>query len=410
MATSRRPDPEIALAQTHARLLFCWELGANYGHLSNLALLQHDLQQEGCELVFAVSNLQVAREVLGPDARIVQAPVWPDFVHRGPRVIVTGYSDILSLAGFSEPAILAPVVDAWLTLFDLVKPDVVVIDHGPAAHLAARISGISAIAVGSGFTLPPLDYPTFPPLRSDLAPSIPEARLLSVARGILSGRGVTDLPETLPEVFRTDARLPIGLPELDPYRSFRRESFYAPAKGFAEPTPSSGRRLFVYLGRELPQLEARIQVIGDLDVPAVIHLRGGDPVLTQFLRMRGKTVLDRPADVRGLLASISHVLSQGGAMLASEALAAGRPHFTLPTQFESSLNTNLLVNAGYGRTLAAENADNDTFRQQLQRFLADDELATRTLSYAKLLAQRPLQTVTSALQSRLKTLLPVAGA
>ena len=79
------------------------------------------------------------------------------------------------------------------------------------ANVPANVQGgIKSIAVGSGFTLPPLDYPTFPPLRSDLSPSIPEARLLSVARTILSERGAADLPETLPEVFRTEARLPVG--------------------------------------------------------------------------------------------------------------------------------------------------------------------------------------------------------
>lgn len=391
--------------QRHARLLFCWELGANFGHLSNMALLQDELQREGFELIFAVSNLQVAREVLGPHARIVQAPVWPDFTQRGPRIIVTGYGDILSLAGFAEPAVLAPVVDAWSDLFALVEPAAVVIDHGPAAHLAARIANIPSIAVGSGFTLPPLEYATFPPLRSDLTPSIPEARLLKVAQDILSARGVAELPDSLPSVFRTDKRLPVGLPELDPYRSFRRESFYAPARGFANPTPAPVRSLFVYVGRELPQLAQRIQVIAELECPAIVYLRGGDPVLTEFLRMRGKTVLDRPGDIKTLLGSVSHVLSQGGAMLASEALAAGRPHFLLPMQYEASLNTNLLVSAGYGRTLAAADiGDISQFREQLQRFLGDDDLAARTQGYAKLLAQRPLQSVTTALLSALRAI------
>jgi UDP:flavonoid glycosyltransferase YjiC (YdhE family) len=398
MAASRRSDPEFALAQTHARLLFCWELGANYGHLSNLALLQHDLLEEGFELVFAVSNLQVAREVLGPDARIVQAPVWPDFVHRGSRVIVTGYSDILSLAGYAEPAILAPVVDAWRALFDLVKPDAVVIDHGPAAQLAVRIAGIAAIAVGSGFTLPPLDYPTFPPLRADLPPSIPEARLLHVAQNILRDRGVVNLPDSLPSVFRTDARLPIGLPELDPYRSFRRESFYAPAKGFAAPVAPLRTSLFAYLGSELPHISATIQAIGELDIPAIIYLRASTPAQVEYLRMRGKTILARPGDIGTILPRVSHVLSQGGAMLTSEALAAGRAQFLLTTHLESSLNARLLVGAGYGRTLAADSKEAALFGEHLRSFIADDELGVRTLRYAQLLAQRPLPSVADGLQ------------
>lgn len=384
-----------------ARLLFCWELGANFGHLSNIALLQQELEHEGYELYFAVPNLQVAREILGPDARILQSPIWPDFIHRGTRLIVTGYSDILTLAGFAEPGFLAAVMDAWAVLFDLVRPDAVIIDHGPAATLAARRGGIPATAIGSGFTLPPLGYLSFPPLRSDLAPAFPEARLLDLARNLLGAGGLAGLPDTLPALFGTQARLPIGLPELDPYRSFRREPFYAPAQGFADPVVPERRHLLAYIGRELPYLAERVQVLGELDIPVTVYLRGGDPVLTEFLRMRGKTVLERPGKIKGLLASASHVMSQGGAMLASEALAAGRPHFMLPTQFEAALNANLLVKAGYGRSLLGDTADIDMFRQQLQRFIFDDDLATNTLAYARLLTQRPLPNLGDGLRHAL---------
>jgi len=391
-----------------ARLLFCWELGANFGHLSNIALLQQELEREGYELYFAVPNLQVAREVLGQSARLLQAPTWPDFIYRGPRVIVTGFGDILTLTGFSEPRLLAPIVDAWCELFALVRPTSVIIDHGPAAHLAVRIARLPSIAVGTGFTLPPLDYPSFPALRADLATSLPETRLLRVAQDILAARSTDELPQTLPQVFRTDTRLPIGLPELDPYRSFRRETFYAPAKGFTEPSPARERRLFAYLGSELPHLSARMQVIGELDIPVTVYIRGGDPMIAEFLRLRGKTVLDRPADIRALLPSVSHVLSQGGAMLASEALAAGRPHFMLPMQFEASLNANLVANAGYGRSLPADSQDIEAFRDHLRRFIADEDLANRTEAYSKLLAQRPLPSVGNALLSTLSTLIPAS--
>ncbi len=391
----------------HARLLFCWELGANFGHLSNLARLQVDLQRSDVELYFAVSNLQVARELLGPEARLLQAPTWPDFVHRGPRSIVTGHADILSLAGLAEPNLLAPVVDGWRTLFDLVQPSAAIIDHGPAAHLAALVAKLPVIAIGSGFTLPPLDYPTFPPLRSDLVPSISEARLLSVAHEVLRARGAETLPDTLPAAFRSHTRLPVGLPELDPYRTFRRETFYAPAGGFAAPVAPPEKKLFVYLGREMPGLAALVQVIGELDTPAVVYLRGGDSALREFLLLRGKTVLDRPGDVHNILPAVSHVLSHGGAMLAAETLAAGRPHFTLPTHFETTLNARLLTGAGYGRSLSAEEVEPALFRSRLRLFLADEELGSQTLRYGQMLAQRPLPTVATGLQRALSNILAI---
>lgn len=230
-----------------SRLLFCWELGANFGHLAAISVLRQRLRGDGHELFFAVADLRAARELLGEDAAILQAPVWPRFTPRGSRNEVASFADVLGPLGFADPSILAPMVDGWIGLIRVVGPDVIIADHSPAAQLGARLARLPLITMGTGFTQPPLDYQAFPPLRADIAPALPEAILLSGANEVLARRGAAQLYGSLPDLFRADSRVVIGLPELDPYRSFRRELLCAPPGGYlapAEPEMTSACRTY----------------------------------------------------------------------------------------------------------------------------------------------------------------------
>lgn len=371
------------------KLLFCWELGANFGHLSNIAAIQPDLKAQGFDIRFAVADLKAASEILG-SAGLLQAPAWPHYTHRGSTVGTASFADVLTLIGFGQARHLSSVVDAWLALFDLVDPSVIIADHSPAAQIACRIAGHPLITMGTGFTMPPLDYPSLPPLRADIAPALPEAELLSVANSILVSHGAPAM-RRLTDLLRSDARILIGLPELDPYGSFRRETFSAPVGGFAPPSAiPAQRRLFVYLGAELPDLLAKVQILCDLPIPVEFYIRGVDRMLVEFITLRGKTIHDKPAEVRSVLRRTSHVMSQAGAMMTSEALAAGRPQFLLPSHFEGHLNSAFIVRGGFGRDFQPSNLDPRAFRRDVTMFLDDRDAGERTLNFARVLATRPL--------------------
>lgn len=376
-----------------ARLLFCWELGANFGHLAAIAAMRQGLRSDGHELIFAVADLRAARELLGDGAAILQAPVWPSFAPRGSRNEVASFADVLAPLGFAETSILSPMVDGWLGLIKAIGPDVMIADHSPAAQLGARLARVPIISMGTGFTQPPLDYPAFPPLRADIAPALPEATLLTAAQEVLARRGATQLPASLPSLFRADSRIVIGLPELDPYRPFRRESMCAPPGGYAVPaeTPDTARppHLFAYLGAELPGLEAKIQVLCDLPCPVEIYVRGGDRLLVEFARLRGKIAHAQPVNMREALGRATHVVSQGGAMLASETLAAGLPHLILPLHRETELNATLVLRAAAGRSVDPM-ASALQFKAGLQGFLADVDLEHRARDAGRVLSERPL--------------------
>lgn len=371
-------------------VLFCWELGANFGHLSAIAAIRDRLAAAGLDLTYAVTDLAAAADMLGADARLVQAPVWPRHNHSGSRIGAAGFSDVLVLAGVGDASKLGVMIDTWRRLFDLTSAELVVCDHSPAAQLAARLSGRKLVTMGTGFTMPPLDYPTFPPLRADLPTAVPEHVLRNTIERVLATRGMAHLPTTLPGLFQSDARLVIGLAELDPYRSFRREPVMAPPGGFPPPAPVAPKHVFAYLGSEMPRLESKVQALCNLRCPVEFYIRGADPVLLEFIRLRGKIAHPAPADMAQVLARASHVVTQGGAVTASMAVAAGRPQLMLPLHRETQMNAGLVSALGVGIEVL-RSPEPDHFATELARFLDDRELEDTARNLARVLAARPMQ-------------------
>jgi hypothetical protein len=373
-----------------ATILFGWELGANLGHLIPIARIAKQLDGSGHRCFYAVRNLAGARAVLGSGAPILQAPLWSSHQHFGAAAgVLASYADILTAVGFGDPVKLAAVADAWNGLIDLVRPDVIVVDHSPALLVAVHGTGTKIVTIGTGFTMPPLDYDHFPPLRGDLAPAIPEGRLFESVRDARAEIG-KKRPANLMDVFRSDHRVVFGLPELDPYQGFRREAMAAPPGGLppAQPWPRS-RRLFVYVGADVPNFHVLLQALATIDVALEVYLRGDADPAREFLRMRGATVHDTPPSLHEVLGSASHVLTQGGVGTIAAAYSAGRPQLLIATQEETKINLDLLKRANVGQGLTVSNDPSEVARD-IDRFLEDPNLPDNALEAANRIARRVL--------------------
>ena len=124
-----------------SRILYAWELGMGYGHVGSVLPLAMRLQERGHEIVFALRDLSHAERFLGRRGfALLQAPVWMGD-KRGPELPVS-YADMLANFGFPDRAGLTAMVRAWRGLYALVRPDLLMIDHGPTALLAARGTGL----------------------------------------------------------------------------------------------------------------------------------------------------------------------------------------------------------------------------------------------------------------------------
>ena len=141
-----------------ATLLFAWELGGDYGHLSRLLPVALELAKRGHTPVFAVRDLMGAEAILAPHhIRVFQAPLWLGQVTNLPEPI--SYAEMLMRFGFLNARALTGICRAWRHLVDAVKPDLLVLDHAPTALLATRGLALPRVNFGDGFCIPPTARP-----------------------------------------------------------------------------------------------------------------------------------------------------------------------------------------------------------------------------------------------------------
>src|SRR6187431_1555200 len=151
------------------RAIFCWEMGANYGHIAGFLPIYKELKRRGVDIWLIVrDNTHV--HLLGDEAitQCLQAPS-PRF-NPAPRDLHT-FADLLAQIGYINEQVLSHYVLDWCELILPLKPDWIISDHAPTAQLAARALGIPACLIGTGFILPPVKS-YFPPLFSEFAQSV----------------------------------------------------------------------------------------------------------------------------------------------------------------------------------------------------------------------------------------------
>lgn len=369
-----------------------------------LVRLARRLADTHTKCTIAVRDLTSAYIALeNSDLQFLQAPVWPLHNHLGNEDGQSGYLDVLTTMGFGDPAKLTPVLKAWNTLLDLVLPDAVIADHCPALISLLNARQIPVVAIGNGFTMPPVNYPAFPPIRADRAPLLPEDRLKNSLVESLASLGFP-APANLKSALTASQRLVFSFPELDPYRGWRQETLYLPLEELPPCVePPLETRFFVYLGGELSGLSHLVQCLAELPVTVEYYLRSVPATLTKFLKLRGIKVYDRPPDLSEVLPKVSHVLSQGGTGLCHAAMAAGRPHIIIPLHGESEMNFHTLSSMGIARRLQP-GLKSDDIKSALEQIIADHDLIFRAGQWGKHISARPQPDCIASLEDIVKKL------
>ena len=405
------------------RLLFAWEVGANLGHIMPLLRLALHVQRDGYDCVIAARDLgsaQIALSGAGAYAtapslghkgpRLVQSPVWPPHIHAGNEDGQAGYLDVLALLGFAETAKLMPMMRAWDSLLDMIQPDLVIADHAPALVPLLNARGTPSIAIGNGFTLPPLHPTPFPPLYAARAPIVPQARLFASLCQVLNTLGY-DAPNDWETAFSggispsNSQRLVVSFPELDPYYGIRKDQAFLPLDPLPDSiTPPLGKRVFAYLGAELPGLNALLQSLTQLDCAVECYVRGAPPNVYGFLEAQGVMVHRTPPDLAERLPLASHVVSQGGTGMAHSALAAGRPHGIFALHGESRLTAQALIEIGAGQVFPT-GRDTQVCSDMLLCFLDDHHMSQAAMNAGRMIHSRSQPSGVKAVEQALQRLL-----
>lgn len=366
-------------------ILIGWELGEGLGHVMRLAAFARALAAPDVRVVAALADLSDCARVTWPrDIVIVAAPQ--------PRKFPLGfahpssYAELLFGAGYNDLNQVAGLLTGWFNLLDLTQADVVLADHAPAAHLAARLLDIPVARVGTGFFAPP-PLPLTPTYRdwgeidTARAPAI-ERHVLSGINAALTASGGTPA-SSLSTALRPDAELIASWPEFDCYAHLRPpgSAVYignenVGTTGIAPQWPAlhpPRKRIVAYLKGDyaaLPGVLATLRATYDA-VAYVSGLRSED---RQRFAGDGLWLAEEPMDLSIAAEQCDALICHAGAGTAPQFLAAGKPVLLLPYSAEQRVNAARIAATGAGRyVLEADVRTN--FAELLEDFCATPQLS-----------------------------------
>ena len=388
------------------RVLFAWEMGAGLGHINRLLPLARALSENGCDVIFAlrvVEHAHLIRKDL-PHVRILQAPERQRVASGQPLPPAHTYADLLHRTGYAHPEELGRLVRTWIRMFEHLKPDLVVCDHSPTVVLAG--SGVvPVIHLGSGFATPPTRH-RFLVLNERAARGAKErqAEVLASIRAVQTSLGREPL-ENLTDLFASAAHhFACCLPELDPYRSARRE----PAIGTLAPLPLPTELptepfVFGYLAGDDARTASVVEGLIAANVAAGFYVRDGDvDGLKRLVSGTVVTLYDEPQRMPDAILRSTAVVHHAGLSTTEQALAAGRPQFLLPRYIEQELTAEAVARLGCGVNLGVHRGDRGAV---IARALKSGAYQAKARFVAERVAERCASDVKEAIVSRCMDLL-----
>jgi hypothetical protein len=330
------------------RVLYAWEMGAGLGHVAAFLPIASALRERHCEVVCAVRDTATAAPLLAKkQIPWLQAPYLSEAPSNSP---LQSYTDILLRHGFGDADRLLGHVGAWLSIFELYRPQVLVADHSPAALLAAKIAGLPTLLFGTGFCCPPASAPMLPMRPWEKPDRDALSRSEEIARGTMREVAKVvggDAPNSVGELVSAAETTVLGFPELDHYPERARVSPQArywgvigdAGVGQRPQWPAlPGRRLFVYVRPAYPHLDALFTALVELGLPSIVYCPGLDPARSAALSQQPHLhVAGAPLDLSIVFAEADAAVTNGSFSSSTGFLQAGKPVLVLPTQLEQFL-------------------------------------------------------------------------
>ncbi len=334
-----------------ARLLACWELGLGNGHINHLASAARGLGALGHESWLATRDVVTARVLADrPFAGVVQAPLWT-------RSLVSSmtysYGQVIADGGFADDDGLAELVRAWLTLFDLLGPAGIYVEHAPAALLAAHVARLPAAVIGTPFTCPVVTRPM-----PELVPWLPESAARRAGADATPDRVIRSVCRSfgapvlggVADLLATATPFLASWPELDPYGERTDSAFYGPLEGIgASALPdwpaARGPRIFVYVPFDRPIAVPIVEALAQRGWP-VVWVSTTLPTFDLPPSIHHEV---EPVDTAAALSDATLVIHRGGHGLCLDAIRAACPQILVPDRVEARTHALQVAARGLGR-------------------------------------------------------------
>jgi UDP:flavonoid glycosyltransferase YjiC (YdhE family) len=376
-----------------ARIIYAWELGSDYGHVGSFMPLAQKLRQHGHEVVFVIRELTNAEAIVAQHGfPVLQAPVWMAEVKGLPNPPLN-YTEIILRYGFLDKKSLSGLVRAWLGLFALLRPAMIIADHSPVALFAAHMQGIPRAMFGTGFCSPPHIHP-MPNMR--YWASVEQKRLessdayvLNVANGLLADMRSKAAPlQAVADLFRVEEDFLCTFSEMDHYPQRQGVRYWGPVfnidQGVALDWPQRAeKRVFAYLKPGYRDYENVLQALGESGQSVLVFSPGISRNLIQKYSAGNMKLVAEHLCIEHIVGQCDLAICHGGHGTIAAMLLSGVPLLLLPTQLEQYLVSWRVKQFGAAqlvnpedkyppdyRVLLAEMLDNPCYREKAREFAA----------------------------------------
>ncbi|MCL6249599.1 hypothetical protein M3P36_00855 [Altererythrobacter sp. KTW20L] len=385
------------------RILLAWEAGAGRGHVVTLARIAR-----------ALEGLAVCDASLGWMDHAAEIAPHVDLAYHGARLPYdfdghrarqappnATWADYLLDCHFADPEKLRTNVAWWLETMQVRQIDLVVADYAPRALMAARILGLPALAIGTGYGIPPATLESFPVFLPEYPQrEADEAGMVAAINQSLAPLGYQPI-RFLPEIYARSGDLLRTLPMLDPYRDWRDPADYLPpVADYAGTAPGTGQEMFCYFSSYELENPALVEALETSGLPTFGYLPGASDAVRARLVQAGLAISDRPLPVAEINARARVMFTSGQHGILSLGMAAGLRQVFLPQHLEHLYMSRKAEERGVGRTIWPRNlpaaeilatlrtAWDDAAMERKARDLAGELAGTFVTDDAALLRQR----------------------
>ena len=367
-------------------VLIAWEMGGGLGHLARASAFARELARRHVRVVFAARDLADCALFKWPeDICLLQAPR----ASRGSSSFVNqaSYAELLFASSYHDGNQISALVTSWCHLIDLCEVDIVLADHAPTVHLAARMMGTPLVRVGSGFFAPPQ---VMPMPRFRIWHGVDEGRMLAVEARVLQtvnailAAGQLPAAASLAAALAPDVELISSWPELDCYAGMRapgtatyigneRDANVGLAPLWPPSAAAGAKKIVAYLKGDFAEVE---QVLRSLqqDYATVAYVSQFDAAQRNRFASEHLWLAPQPLDMAVAATACDALICHGGAGTAPLFLEAGKPVLLLPYQAEQRVNSDMIAATGAGLRLDTDEIKTD-FAPFLRQFLADPHYA-----------------------------------
>lgn len=373
------------------RVLLAWEAGAGRGHVVTLARVARALQGMApcdaalgwmdhageiapwCEGVFPGVSLPYQRQARK---------------ERGAPPNAT-WADYLADCRMADGSRLRSNVAWWLDTYARRQTGLVVADYAPCALLAARIAGIPALAIGTGYGIPPADLREFPVFLPDHAErEADEGQMVAVVNEALGPLGLPPL-DALPEIYTRSGDIVRTLPMLDPYAAWRSDDAYMPpVADFAGLRSVQADMAFCYFSTTELQNEGLVEALCACGLPLRGYLPGASDEVRARLAASGMHVESGPVPVAEIARTSRLILNSGQHGILCLSLGAGIPQVCIPQHLEQLYHARRAQDAGVARVVWPQTASASEILAAIGQAWRDTAMAELALERGRELAPR----------------------